>query len=469
VRGWNTDQYLGQGEFYLEYGDFDYAVTVPAGYTVAGSGTLQNAGEVLTPAQRERLARAARDTGIVPIISAQGAKAHVVPGMKTWRFRAQNVRDVAWAGAPDFRWDATSTGPLSGHEFGVLCQAYYVEPRAGHEWEQAAENTQWTIRTYSGLIMPFPYPQATAVAGPVSGMEYPMLVMDGYTQAGSPGDVFRTNDHEQGHQWFPMIVGSNERRYGWMDEGINTYINAFSQERRYGPDPRSWPPAMDNWASFLSSWEQTVAAGIDAPLMAMPDHVGEIALANDSYEKPAAVLLALRDHVVDRESFDRAVREYAHRWAYKHPTPGDFFRTVENVTGTDLSWFWREFFYTTVVLDIGIDSVQTRQMGREGGQGSVAFVSLRRYTTAVFPVDVRLKLVDGSTPDFHLPVDIWATGNAVDVQIPVASQVVGARLWPDRVGVPDMRAKNDVWGDAPPEDRPGPATAGGLASPIVPR
>jgi hypothetical protein len=473
VRGWNTDQYLGQGEFYLEYGDIDYSVTVPAGYTVGGSGVLENAAEVLTSAERDRLAQAARDTSIVSIITAdeaKSAKGRGVPGTKTWHFRAQNVRDVAWGAAPDFRWDATWTGPLAGRESGALCQSYYEEPKAGREWEHVAENTQWTLRVYSALIGPYPYPQTSSVAGPVSGMEYPMLVMVEYTQRGAPGDVFRTNDHEQGHQWFPMVVGSNERRYGWMDEGLNTYINAFSQERRYGPDPRKWPSGMDNWASFLAIWEQTAAAGIDAPLMTRPDHIDETALANDAYEKPAAVLLALRDHVVARDAFDRAMREYFRRWSYKHPTPGDFFRTIENVTGADLAWMWRGYFYTTARLDIGIDSIEMRgSIGHDTAARATAVVSLRRYSRLVFPVSLRLKLSNGTTQDVHLPVDLWARGTSIDVEVPVAARVVGARLWPNRAAVPDMRPFNDTWGDAPLGDPPGPATDGGLAPPIVPR
>ena len=142
-------------------------------------------------------------------------------------------------------------GAPAGHDVGALCQSYYEEPKAGREWEHVAENTQWTIRTYSQPDRCVSVSPGLIVAGPVSGMEYPMLVMVEYTQRDAPGDVFRTNDHEHGHEWFPMVVGSNERRYAWMDEGINTYINAFSQERRYGGDVRAWPPGMDNWASFL--------------------------------------------------------------------------------------------------------------------------------------------------------------------------------------------------------------------------
>lgn len=468
VRGWNTDQYLGQGEFYLEYGDIDYSVTVPAGYIVAGSGLLQNPGDVLSDEMRRRLAQAHTATAVVAIITKDEAAARAVPvaGTRTWRFRAQTVRDVAWAGAPDFRWDATSTRPSGG----VFCQAFYQWPKAGAEWEQVAENTQWTIRTYSALAAPFSYPQATSVAGPVSGMEYPMFVMVGYGSADSPGEVFRTNDHEHGHEWFPMTVGSNERRYAWMDEGINTYMNAFSQERRYGSDPQGWPRGMDTWLSFLNAWVGTLEMGVDAPVMTHADHVDEQGYGNVGYEKPAALLLALRDHVVGREAFDAAFREYVRRWSFRHPTPGDFFRTIENVTGRDLSWFWREFFYTTGVLDFTIDSVtmakpdSTSPMA--GASAPTAIVHLRRTTTLIFPVELRLKLEDGSVQDVRVPVDIWDDGATADASVPVRKRVVGARLWPDRAAAPDIDPRNDAWGDAPPLDPFSSATAGGLASPV---
>jgi hypothetical protein len=194
VRGWNTDPYLGQGEFYLEYGDIDYSITVPAGYVVAGSGVLQNRADVLTSSQVERLERAAHSLSVVQVITADeanAAKRRVLAGTKTWRFRAENVRDVAWAAAPDFRWDATSWD-------GVLTQALYQFPKAGRAWESAAEQTQWSIRTYSDLWFHFPYPQATSVAGPVGGMEYPMFVMVRYGTL-DPASIFGTVDHEQGH------------------------------------------------------------------------------------------------------------------------------------------------------------------------------------------------------------------------------------------------------------------------------
>ncbi len=448
VRGWNTEPYLGQGEFYLEYGDFDYSVTVPAGYVVAGSGVLQNRAEVLSAAQTERLSRASRSSNVVQIITADEAaraKHAAEPGTKTWRFRAEHVRDVAWAAAPDFRWDATSWD-------GTLTQAYYQFPKAGKAWESAAEQTQWSIRTYSQLWLRYPYPQATSVAGPVGGMEYPMFVMVAYG-TGDPASIFSTIDHEQGHEWFPMLVGSNERRYAWMDEGFNTYQNAFSNERRTA--------GTNAFPGYVDSWRAAVENGKQAPLMTPPDRVDPDALGAIGYRKPGAVLLTLRDNVIGRDAMDRAMREYARRWVFKHPTPGDFFRTVENESGEDLSWFWNSFFYGTDVLDIAVDGVNMRYSSAQ----SFAEIALRRVTSIPFPVVMRLKFNDASTQDVRLPVQIWTRTDRYLATIPVSRPVVGVRLWPDP-NVPDWNAANDVWGSPPAGDAKPVSTGGGMVPPI---
>ena len=442
VRGWNTDPYLGQGEFYLEYGDVDYSVTVPAGYIVAGSGVLQNPEEVLTAEQRRRLATASRTTttDVVQIITqpeAAAAKRRTVSGTKTWRFRAQHVHDVAWAGAPDFRWDATSWN-------GILAEAYYEFPKAGKAWEQAAEQTAWTIRQYSQLFFPYPWPQATSVAGPVGGMEYPMFVMVHYGND-DPASIFGTINHEHGHEWFPMIVGSNERRYAWMDEGFNTYLNAFATEARY--------PGQNAYPGYLKNWGDAVTQGTQSPLMTAPDNIDASALGTIGYRKPAVVLLTLRNHVVGPDLFDIAFREYTRTWAFKHPTPGDFFRSIENSVGEDLSWFWRSFFYTTDVLDIGIESVSTRTSDNQ----TFAVITLRRNTSIPFPVRLRVAYADRTTQDFSLPVNIWAGGNRFEAVLPVHGPVTGVRLWPDP-SVPDWNSANDTWGNPPPANPARPVT-----------
>jgi hypothetical protein len=287
-----------------------------------------------------------------------------------------------------------------------------------------------------------------------------------------------------------MIVGSNERRYAWMDEGVNTYINAFANEMRV--------PGSSSWGAYMTSWRGAVEQQIQSPLMAAPDHIEGAALGAIGYRKPGAVLLALRDNVVGRETMDLALKEYVHRWAFRHPTPGDFFRTMENVSGQDLSWFWRGFFYSDDVLDIGIDSVAnhagvraaegTAAMGgvpgpvvrttdssvapaAPGGAGGApadpgdrtAVIYLRRNTSIVFPVTIRLKLSDGSTQDVSLPVDIWARSREFAATVAVRAAVTGARLWTDPF-VPDWNPSNDTWGTPPPgAGAAGPATTGGLS------
>jgi len=440
VRGWNTDPYLGQGEFYLEFGDYEYSVTAPAGYVIAGSGVLQNPDEVLTADQRRRLSEAARSSDVVQIITqseAAGAKNQRRAGTRTWRFRAHNVHDVAWAGAPDFRWDATSWN-------GVVTQAYYQFPKAGKAWEHAAEMTQWTIRQYSQMFFPYPWPQATSVAGPVGGMEYPMFVMVHYGND-DPTSIFGTVNHEHGHEWFPMIVGSNERRYAWMDEGFNTYLNAFANDARY--------PGQNAYTGYLRNWADAVTAGNQSPLMTAPDNIDPAALGAIGYRKPAAVLLTLRNQVIGRESFDNAFREYIRAWAFRHPTPEDFFRSIENSTGEDLSWFWRGFFYTTDVVDIGIDGVSTKTS--DGQQ--LASIALRRHTTIPFPVRLRVRYADGTTQDFSFPVNVWARGDRFEAVVPVRGNVTGVRLWPDQ-SVPDWNPGNDVWGTPPAADAAAPVT-----------
>jgi aminopeptidase N len=250
-----------------------------------------------------------------------------------------------------------------------------------------------------------------------------------------------------------MLVGSNERRYAWMDEGFNTYQNAFSTERR--------DPGTTAFPGYVANWRQTVDDGKQSPLMTPPDRIDPDALGAIGYRKPGAVLLTLRDNVIGRDAMDRAMREYVRRWAFRHPTPADFFRTVENVSGEDLSWFWNAFFYGTDVLDIAVDGVTMRQ---SNGQ-NVAEIELRRATSVPFPVTVRLRFNDHSTEDVHLPVTIWARTDRYTAVVPVSKQVVGARLWPDP-NVPDWNAGNDAWGDAPPAEPRSASTGGGIVPPI---
>ena len=447
VRGWNADPYFGAGEFYLEYGDFDYAVTVPAGWVVAGTGELRNPQDVLSAVERARLAKAARaDTGHVTIVSP--GERTIGAGTRTWRFHAENVRDVAWAAAPDFQWDAGSWD-------GVMLHAYHQPQRTKGSWAREVDHSRWSIRTYSELFARYPYPQITSVASTIGGMEYPMVVFNPYGTPGDTGSSFGVNDHEIAHQWFPMAVGSNERRYTFMDEGFASYMNAFSNERRTA--------GLSAIAGYVTNWRSVRERGILPPLMTRQDHMNLAAIGAAGYRKPAVALLTLRNHVVGRDAMDLAMREYYRRWFAKHPTPADFFRTVEDVTGYDLGWYWRAFFYTNDVLDLGIDSVRTER----DSTGLTARIALRQVTSIPFPPRLRLRFADGSTRDVDYPVDVWARGPRVVLELRVTSEVTGARLWPDAT-VPDWEPANDTWGRAPAADAPGPVTAGGLTTPIPP-
>jgi aminopeptidase N len=269
-----------------------------------------------------------------------------------------------------------------------------------------------------------------------------------------PKSIFGTINHEHGHEWFPMLVGSNERRYAWQDEGFNTYINAFALERR--------TPGTAPFAGYIANWRQTVENRVDAPLMTAPDRIDARALGALGYRKPGAVLLALRDNVVGRTTFDRAFREYTQRWAFKHPSPADFFRTIENVSGMDLGWYWRAFWYSTDVLDIGIDNVSMRQ---QEGQ-NYAVIALRKYTSVPFPIRLRLLFRDNTTRDVAMPVEVWSRGDRYEAVLEVKGPIIGARLWPEGV-VPDWNSTNDAWGaPVPAPSASAPATTGGLSGEI---
>jgi hypothetical protein len=432
VHGWNTDQYLGQGEFYLEYGDIDYEVTVPAGYVVAGTGVLQNPADVLTAAQRGRLAVALKSDTTVHIITAQelasGAARAERDGSLTWRFKAENVRDAAWAASPEYVWDA------SGWE-GVLAQAYY-RPSAVGTWKEAAQMSRYSIQEYSTRWFSYPYPQISAVEGPVSGMEYPMVAMEAKGESGP--DLYNVVTHEIGHMWYPMVVGSDERRYAWMDEGFNTFINTFSEEAYW---KRNDGPVRQR--------ERQLVIGIDQMPTAQPiltpanRYRTSDNLLSLAYVKPSIALLTLRNKVLGAQVFDTAFREYTRRWAFKHPQPADFFRTIEDVSGRDLAWFWRGFFYTTAALDQSVEAV------KEDSAGATQ-VTLVNLGDAVMPVELELGYEDGTTELIKLPVEIWYGGNRYVYEAKPGKTVVSARVNPDAT-LPDAVPANDSW------KRPAPA------------
>ena len=359
VAGWQNKQYLGDGEFTLEFGDYDVEITVPADHIVASTGELQNAGEVLTAAQRDRLKQARTAKKPVLIVTQAEAEANEkqrASTMKTWRFKAQNVRDFAFASSRKFIWDAQ--GMKSGDK-DVLAMSYY--PKEGNPlWEQySTQAIIHTIEQYNKYSFDYPYPVAISVNGPIGGMEYPMISFNGprptkdkktgeitYSKATKYG-LISVIIHEVGHNYYPMIVNSDERQWTWMDEGLNSFLQYLAEnawEENY-PARRGDPRDITD---YMRSRNQT-------PIMTNSESV--LQRGPNAYAKPATALNILRETVLGRELFDFAFKEYGRRWKFKRPTPADLFRTMEDASGTDLDWFWRGWFYTTDAVDVSVDGI----------------------------------------------------------------------------------------------------------------
>lgn len=432
VRGWNTEPYLGQGEFYLEYGDYNLSVTVPAGYIVAGTGSLQNPQEVLTAASAQRLKQAASSATPVNIVTAaelrSGAARPSRTGTLTWKFRAQNVRDVVFAASPDYQWDASNWN-------GILAQAYY-RPSAASLWREAADMARMSVQEYSERWFQYPYPQISAVEGPISGMEYPMVAMENRSE--DKYALYNVVTHEIGHMWFPMIVGSNERMYMWQDEGFNTFINTFSEAKRY-PEKGD---QMQRAAEERSQVEQAMAQGIPLLINIPPDRIPSPLLGIRAYTKPSVGLQLLRQEILGPQAFDEAFQAYASRWAFKHPTPADFFRTMEDVAGRRLDWFWREWFLEDAHFDQAVDTVAT-QMSGANQQVAVVYGNRAR---GVLPIRARFTFSDGTTADFVYPAEVWSTNAEHYVryyEFP-GKRISRVDLDPDHLLI-DVDRKNNSW------------------------
>jgi len=364
---------------------------------VAATGALQNGAEVLTPTEITRLAQAAKSDKPVRIITAEelssGAARARRTGTMTWRFASKNVRDAVWAASPDFQWDASSYK-------GAMAFAYY-RPSAAVNWEDAADQARMSIMEYSERWFPYPWPQISAVEGPISGMEYPMLAME--NKSADKFDLYNVVTHEIGHMWFPMIVGSNERVYMWQDEGFNTFINTFSEARRY---PQNGDQ-MARAAQERGVIEQVMRAGADQPVNIMPDRVDPNLLGVSDYLKPSVGLQQLRQEILGPAAFDDAFRAYVSRWAFKHPTPTDFFRTMEDAAGRRLDWFWRGWFIENARYDEAVESVDSRQVG----DTLKVRVTYGNHARGVLPIRARFTFADGSTQDFNYPAEVWSTNS----------------------------------------------------------
>ena len=357
---WTNKEFIGRGEFTLEFGNYDVELTVPADHIVSATGELTNAKKVLTSEQRKRLKAAEKSERIVFIVSEEEALENEKAGTnktKTWKFSAENVRDFAWASSRKFMWDAR--GHQQGGEEQPLVMAMSFYPKEGGDlWKKySTESIIHTLEVYSRFSFDYPYPVAQSVNGPVGGMEYPMITFNGprtelqedgsrtYSQA-EKRFLIGVVIHEVGHIYFPMIVNSDERQWTWMDEGLNSFLD--------GVAGREWDPTIP-WGVEPRDIVGYMKSSIQVPIMTQSDSV--LRLGPNGYTKPAAALNILRETILGRELFDFAFKEYATRWKYKRPTPSDFFRTMEEASGVDLDWFWRGWFYSTDHVDISLDKV----------------------------------------------------------------------------------------------------------------
>lgn len=366
--GWTNKEFLGRGEFTLEFGDYEVEMTVPADHIVSSTGVLQNPAQVLTAEQRSRLREAENAQRPVFIVTAEEALENEKEGTtetKTWRFTAENVRDFAWASSRKFIWDAK--GYQQGGEVRpfVLAQSFY--PKEGEPlWSTySTESVIHTLEVYSRVSFDYPYPTAQSVNGPVGGMEYPMISFNGprttlqddgsrtYSLAVKQG-LIGVVIHEVGHNYFPMIINSDERQWTWMDEGLNSYMD--------GVAGREWDPEMP-WGVEPADITSYMRSQSQVPIMTQSDSV--LNLGPNAYSKPAVALNILRETIMGRELFDFAFKQYANLWMFKRPTPADFFRTMEEASGVDLDWFWRGWFYTTDHVDISLDRIYEMRLDTE--------------------------------------------------------------------------------------------------------
>ncbi len=435
VHGWNTLPYLGNGEFYTNFGSYDVAITAPNHHIVAATGVLLNPDEVLTETQRERLEAARKTTSTVSIRGmneVRDPKSRPQGSKKlTWKFHADDVRTFAFASSPAFIWDACSTG-------GILVQSMY--PREGAStWAKATDDLRFSIEHYSKTWFPYPYPVATNINGLEGGMEYPMIIFCSERQ--DPFELWGVTTHEIGHNWFPMLVNNDERRHAWMDEGINTFMNWYATIARYpgralpgrwrGVDPS---PRFPDYGDVIRDKDRQ-------PIETVPDRVEDSQIGTTQYRTVSVGLVVLREKILGPERFDAAFREYIRRWAFKSPRPADFFRTMEDAAGCDLAWWWRGWFLSTDTLDQAVESV--RSMPDKDGV-MVTEVVIRSLGKMICPAEFEVRWNDGTSNVYRIPVEAWATTNRYAFVLEDRRTAVSVHLNPDG-GWPDVNPANDTW------------------------
>lgn len=442
LRGWNTDPYLNQ-EFYLEYGDYDYSVTVPWNMIVVGSGELLNPQDVLTKTEMQRLEQARHsDTTVMIRLADEVNDPNSRPkqsGTLTWHFRIQNSRDAVFGASKAYIWDAARIN-LGNGKTALAESAYPVESAGKEAWGRATEYVKAATEYFSKQWYPYPYPVAINEAGSAGGMEYPSITFDSKEAKGS--DLHALIAHEIGHTWFPMIVGTDERRNAWMDEGFNTFTDVYEADNfnhgEYAPkrDPE-YAPGHGNPADEIAK----VLTDPDAPpLLTRADEIQEKYRHPTTYFKSAYGLVLLREQIIGPERFDPAFRKYIQTWAYKHPSPSDFFRFMESETGEDLSWFWRGWYEYNWKLDLAVQNVAPI----DGDWHKGAAVTVANLDKLVMPATLEVVYTDGSKQDIRVPVETWMQHRSYVINVEGNKAVKSATIDPDHK-IPDVDRSNNTF------------------------
>jgi hypothetical protein len=356
-QGWQNKQFTGRGEFALAFGDYTVKMTVPADHMVCATGECQNYAQVLTPTQMARWNKANMNysdvTEIVTLEECAAAEKNKSAATKTWIFKADSVRDFAWGSSKKFMWDAI---PIKVENKKVMCMSFYAKEAAGLYRRYSTKTVAHTIKTYSKYTIPYTYPVAQSVEAS-NGMEYPMICFnfgrtekDGTYTEGTKYGMLGVIIHEVGHNFFPMIINSDERQWSWLDEGLNTFMQFITEQEFDNNYPSNRGPAHKMVDYMRLPKDQL------EPIMTNSENINNFGA--NAYGKPCTALNILRETVMGRELFDFAFKQYCNRWAFKHPTPADFFRTMEDASAVDLDWFWRAWFYDIEPVDVSIDSVK---------------------------------------------------------------------------------------------------------------
>jgi len=438
VIGWNTLPYLGFGEFYCDYGNYDYYITAPAEMIVYGSGDLQNPKDVLTAEEIKRLSEASKSDKTIAIIAAdevgKPAMRPTSKGNLAWHFKMNNTRDVAFAAGKGMIWDAARINLPSGRK-ALAMSCYPVESAGDTAWARSTEYLKASIEIYSEHFYEYPWNNAVSSAGITEGMEYPGMIFDHYKE--TKASLWFLISHEIGHNWYPMIVGSNERRYMWQDEGLNTYVNYIANDIFNDGEYQTDPSYFEK--DFFGSRDYTQFMQYKDPLMTVSDAMDE-EQHYQFYGKTAYGLNLLRTVIVGKERFDYAFRKYTESWAFKHPTPYDFFNCINNATGEDLNWFWKEWFFTTWKLDQALTAVS--YVDNDPSKG--ALITIENKGKMIMPVIVKVIETNGKSATIKLPVEIWQRGGKWIYKYPSSTKIDQVILDPENV-LPDVNRKNNEW------------------------